>query len=71
MKNTEELQGWGAIELYTGLSRNTLLSQGYPIRKTGGTVWAMKAEIEEFKLSNSVNLCQILRKSVKDTSNPL
>ena len=37
------LCGWKAIEAYTGLTRKTILSRGYPVRKSGG-VYAFQDE---------------------------
>ena len=67
MTKDDILQGWGQIEWFTGLTRNTLRQRGYPIQKDGGTVWASKGEILQHKLSNSVNLRQIPRESVKES----
>ena len=40
------LCGWKAIEAYTGLTRKTILSRGYPVRKYGG-VYAFQDELDE------------------------
>lgn len=39
------LCGWKAIEAYTGLTRKTILSRGYPVRKSGG-VYAFQDELD-------------------------
>ena len=39
------LCGWKAIEAYTGLTRKTILSRGYPVRKSGG-VYAFQYELD-------------------------
>ncbi len=44
----ETLRTWPAIEHFLGVTRHTILSVGYPIRKSGGMVFAYKAELEEF-----------------------
>lgn len=45
LTNTEILRGWSQIERYLGLTRNTILNRGYPVRKDGG-VFAYKAELD-------------------------
>ncbi len=44
----ETVRTWPAIEHFLGVTRHTILSVGYPIRKAGGMVFAYKAELEEF-----------------------
>ena len=36
MNDSKILRGWGAIELYAGESRKTLLRKGYPVQKDSG-----------------------------------
>ena len=42
---TDLLRGWGEIERYLGLTRNTILARGYPVRKDGG-VFAYRSELD-------------------------
>lgn len=46
MGNPDKLEGWAQIESYLGISRNTILSRRYPVRKDGG-VFAFKPELDE------------------------
>ena len=51
------LRGWGAIELYAGESRKTLLRKGYPVQKdSGGSVWADSEDMDKHRVGISGNL---------------
>ena len=59
MNDSKILRGWGAIELYAGESRKTLLRKGYPVQKdSGGSVWA---DSEDMDKQLSCALCCIQR----------
>ncbi len=45
MVDADKLEGWLQIESYLGISRNTILARGYPVRKDGG-VFAFKEELD-------------------------
>ena len=48
MNDSKILRGWGAIELYAGESRKTLLRKGYPVQKdSGGSVWADSEDMDK------------------------
>lgn len=44
-ERSTQLQGWVQIERYLGLTRNTILARGYPVRKDGG-VFAFREELD-------------------------
>ena len=72
MKRPDVLRGWGAIELYAGESRMTLLRKGYPIRKdSGGSVWADPDEMDSHRLRISAQMCSNLSISAHDKETPL
>ena len=48
-----QLQGWVQIERYLGLTRNTILARGYPVRKDGG-VFAFREELDQHAKSKPV-----------------
>ena len=52
-ERSTQLQGWVQIERYLGLTRNTILARGYPIRKDGG-VFAFKPELDQHAKSKPV-----------------
>ena len=45
MADADKLRGWGEIERYLGLTRNTVLAREFPVYKNGG-VFAFKAELD-------------------------
>lgn len=53
MVNPDKLEGWAQIEGYLGISRNTILARGYPIRKDGG-VFAYKPELDKHGKSKPI-----------------
>lgn len=57
MNDSKILRGWGAIELYAGESRKTLLRKGYPVQKdSGGSVWADSEDMDKHRVGISGNL---------------
>lgn len=42
------LCGWKEIEEFIGLKKESIVAKGFPIRKKGKTVMAMKCEILQF-----------------------
>lgn len=56
MGSVKRLRGWGQIENYLGLSRNTILAHGYPIHKqgVGGSVFAYSCELDKHECGVSV-----------------
>jgi hypothetical protein len=43
--NPDKLDGWGAIELYLGVTRKAVLRRGYPLHYyLTGKVYALKSE---------------------------
>lgn len=72
MTNAKVLRGWGAIELFTGESRKTLLKKGYPVQKdTGGSVWADPEKIREHRVGISGNMRESLGISGSEPVTPL
>lgn len=44
--NPDKLDGWGAIELYLGVTRKAVLRRGYKVhRYSTGRVYAFKSEL--------------------------
>lgn len=42
--NRDILRGWAQIERLLGVTRKTILAQGFPVQKAGG-VWAFRHEL--------------------------
>lgn len=58
MDNETALRGWCAIENYLMMSRKTIISHGYPVRKMGqtGSVFAYPSELNEYQRALAVQL---------------
>lgn len=57
--NPDKLDGWGAIELYLGVTRKTVLNRRYRLhRYATGVVYAYKSELDAQDIAEHWEKCR-------------